>query len=84
MAALLAPVRKNKGGGAGIINYAVTLNGRRYRVCAQHGRVLFVMLKHVHTEQALDCDGRRFREVVRSAECAHGVLLKLVQRKKGT
>jgi hypothetical protein len=59
------------------VNYQVIDKGRRYRVCATtYGRVLFVMLKHVHTEQALEQCKRRYREICRLAAKQYGVELK--------
>lgn len=78
MAAIMSRGRKpRKRSGHMPVNYRVEDKGRRYRVCATtYGRVLFVMLKHVHTEQALEQCKRRYREICRIAEREHKVELK--------
>ena len=73
-----SPGTKRRGGG--IVNYYVIDNRRRYRVCCQHGRVLMVMLRHVHCEQPISMDGRRFREVVRNCAKNNDLIL----ARKGT
>ncbi len=75
MAAILGRP-KRKRGGTSPTNYRITDRGRQYRVCAQNGRVLFVMLKHVHSEQALEVGKRRYCELVRLAAKQHGVELR--------
>lgn len=59
------------------VNYKVEDRGRRYRVCATtYGRVLMVMLRHVHVEQALEPGKRRYREIAALAAKQYGVELK--------
>jgi hypothetical protein len=69
--------RPRKRAGHMPVNYYVTDRGRRYRVCATtYGRVLMVMLKHVHVEQALEPGKRRYREIAAIAARENKVELK--------
>ena len=82
MAAILPrPTKRSKRVSNAPTNYQVIDKGRRYRVCAtSYGRVLMVMLRHVHSEQALDTNKRRARWLIRAAAEQYGVELSCAAR----
>jgi hypothetical protein len=75
MSALLTRPTRRKSTSSGVRNHRLEDRGKSYRIVAtDRGRVLWIALKHKHSETALEPKGRRFREVMRAAK-ATGIAL---------